>query len=171
MLTVQLKPGTEVAVAPKRRKMKFSSPGDCSIPSEDKIHLTSKALLRIQDPDSRFIHNCESNGLEMGVVITSAVFIHPETAKIYSFDSLQLVNIEPRLAPEERKTNHDANKQKRKSSTAKEVPGVPFVKQDHRQIVVRLLISGSVAKGHIMLSRSLRLYLRASRHSCTLDFP
>lgn len=163
---VQLKPGTEVAVAPKRRKTNVNSSEDSSVPSEDKNHLTTKALLRIQDPDSRFIHNCEINGLEMGVVITSAVFIHPETATNYSFDSLQFVIIEPRLAPKESKTNHETDKQKVRSSIAKEVNhGVPIGKQDYRYTVVRLLISGSVAKGHIMLSRSLRLYLRASRHS------
>lgn len=169
---MQLKPGTEVAVAPKRRKTNVNSSGDSSVPSEDKNHLTTKALLRIQDPDSRFIHNCEINGLEMGVVITSAVFIHPETAKNYSFESLQFVIIEPRLAPKESKTNHETDKQKVRGSIAKEIyHGVPIGKQDYRQTVVRLLISGSVAKGHIMLSRSLRLYLRASRHSCMLIFP
>lgn len=111
------------------------------------------------------------NGIEMGVGITSAVFIHPETAKIYSFDSLQYVIIEPRLALKERRTINETDKLKSRSSKEKEANlGVPVGKQDCSDTIVCLLISGSVAKGHIMLSRSLRLYLRASRHSCTLSF-
>ncbi|CAI9266606.1 unnamed protein product [Lactuca saligna] len=112
---VQLVPGTEVCVAPKRRRK-----------SENSV---VKALLRIQDGDSRFFHKLRVKDTEMGVVLTSAVFIHPETAKVSSLDSLQTIVLE------------------------------------QRQAVVRLLISDSVAKGHVMLSQSLRFYLRAGLHS------
>ncbi|CAK9170048.1 unnamed protein product, partial [Ilex paraguariensis] len=96
----------------------------------------------------------------MGVVLTSAVFIHPDTAKKNSFNSLQLVDIVPRLPSKEIKKNHETDRPSVKSSsTAKEA------KQEFHQAIVRLLISESVAKGHIMVSESLRLYLRAGLHS------
>ncbi|CAH1443171.1 unnamed protein product [Lactuca virosa] len=139
---VQLVPGTEVCVAPKRRRK-----------SENSV---VKALLRIQDGDSRFFHKLRVKDNEMGLVLTSAVFIHPETAKVSSLDSLQTIVLEQRLVKKEKKVN----------STAKEVDNViPTDKQDTRQAVVRLLISDSVAKGHVMLSQSLRFYLRAGLHS------
>lgn len=158
---VQLKPGTEIAVAPKRRKTNVDFSESSSISSS-----VAKALLRIQDPDSRFTHSFEADGVKMGVVITSAVFIHPDTAKHHGFNLLQCMVIEPRLAPKDSKTNHQKVKQKIRSSTTKEINGgVPIDKLDHRQAIVRLLFSESVAKGHIMLSQSLCLYLRASRRS------
>lgn len=164
---MQLKPGTEVAVAPKRRKTNVDFSDSSSISSS-----VAKALLRIQDPDSRFTHNFEANGVKLGVVITSAVYIHPETAKHHGFSLLQYMVIEPRLAPKDRKTNHQTVKQRIRSSTAKENDdGVQIDKMDYRRAIVRLLFSESVAKGHIMLSQSLCLYLRASRRSCKLTLP
>ena len=43
-------PGTEVAVAPKRRKKSSDSAGDSHLDSSNKEH-TAKMLLRLQDPD------------------------------------------------------------------------------------------------------------------------
>lgn len=163
---MQLKPGTEVAVAPKRRKTNVDFSESSSISSS-----VAKALLRIQDPDSRFIHNLEAEGVKMGVVITSAVFIHPDTAKHHGFNLLQCMVIEPRLGPKDSKPYHQTLKQKTRSSTTKEINGGVLDKLDHRQAIVRLLFSESVAKGHIMLSQSLCLYLRASRRSCKLTLP
>ncbi|KAK3009037.1 hypothetical protein RJ639_014621 [Escallonia herrerae] len=153
---VQLVPGTEVAVSPKRRKQKFESFKDSSNRSVEKEHLNVKALLRAQDLHSRFVHKSEVNGIEMGVVLTSAVFVHPETAKKYSFASLQCVIIEPRLAP---KNNHRIESPKiRSSTTTEEVKSGILEGQDTRQALVHLLISESVAKGHVMLSQSLRMF-------------
>ncbi|KAL8261385.1 hypothetical protein R6Q59_025434 [Mikania micrantha] len=150
---VQLVPGTEVSVAPKRRRRTENS--------------VVRALLRIQDGDSRFCHKCQVNNTEIGLVLTSAVFIHPETAKSFSLDSLQPVVLEPKLVKKERKLNQGTyNLTKNGKSTAKEVEnGAVNQLQDIRQAVVRLLISESVAKGHVMLPQSLRRYLRAGLHS------
>ncbi|KAI7727261.1 hypothetical protein M8C21_032864, partial [Ambrosia artemisiifolia] len=141
---VQLVPGTEVSVAPKRRRK-----------SENSV---VKALLRIQDGDSRFCHKCQVNDTEIGVVLTSAVFIHPETAKSFSLDSVQPVVLEQKLVTKERKLNNGTyNSTKNGKSSAKEVEnGTQSHLQGIRQAVVRLLISDSVAKGHVMLSQSLR---------------
>ncbi|KAI3671694.1 hypothetical protein L1987_87434 [Smallanthus sonchifolius] len=150
---VQLVPGTEVSVAPKRRRR-----------SENSV---VKALLRIQDGDTRFCHKCQVNDTEIGVVLTSAVFIHPETAKSFSLDPLQPVVLEQKLVIKERKLNHGTyNISKNGKSTVKEAEnGTESQLQDIRQAVVRLLISDSVAKGHVMLSQSLRRYLKAGLHS------
>lgn len=161
---VQLVPGTEVAVAPKRRKKINDSYEDSSTQSSNKEHSMGKALLRVQDPDGRLMHKCDINGVEMGVVLTSVIFIHPETARNYSLDS-QSVVIMPRLLSKEGFKDHETDTLKN-SSTAKQVNGgILTNKKDCREAVVHLLISESVAKGHVMLSKSLRLYLRASLRS------
>lgn len=128
----------------------------------------SKALLRVQDTDDQCIHKYEAEGVEMSVVLTSAIFIHPETASIYSFEPLQTVVIIPRLLPRETKKNHETYSRRGKSSvTSKEGSvGVLPDKHDIHQAMVRLIFSESVAKGHIMLPRSIRLYLKAELHSC-----
>ncbi|OIS99734.1 peroxisome biogenesis protein 1 [Nicotiana attenuata] len=163
---VQLVPGTEVAVAPKRRKRNIIS-GEDSMTQDDKISV-SKALLRVQDTGDQCIHRYEADGVEMRVVLTSAIFIHPDTASIYSFEPLQTVVIIPRLLPKETKKNQETDSRRLKNSaTSKEVKvgGAPD-KHDIHQAMVRLIFSESVAKGHIMLPQSLRLYLRAELHSC-----
>ncbi|KAK3043702.1 hypothetical protein RJ639_000118 [Escallonia herrerae] len=166
---VQLVPGTEVAVAPKRPKQKFESFKDSSNRSAEKEHHNVKALLRTQDLHSRFVHKSEVNGIEMGVVLTSAVFVHPETAKNYSFTSLQCVIIEPKLAP---KNNHGIESPKiRSNTTTKEVSSGILEGQDTRHALVHLLISESVAKGHVMLSQSLRIYVKSCHISLKKDVP
>ncbi|KAK4429598.1 Peroxisome biogenesis protein 1 [Sesamum alatum] len=152
---VQLVPGTEVAVAPKRRK-------NPSIQSQEEGHRISKAQLRVQDSDSRFIYKCEENGVKMDVMFTCGAFVHPETAKKYSLNSLKFVEISPRLpSKESKKRLHSRSEASEKDANN----GNLTDKQDCHQIVVRLLLSESVAKGHIMLSQSLRLYLGAELHS------
>lgn len=147
-------PGTEVAVAPKRRK-------SSSTKSLAEGHAITKAQLRVQDSDNRFIYNFKENGVKMDVVFTSGVFIHPETAKKYSFSSLQLVVISPRSISKEAKAKSKASEKETKNGNLTD-------QRDCHQIIVRILLSESVAKGHIMLAQSLRLYLGADLHSCKL---
>lgn len=132
----------------------------------------SKALLRVQDADDQCIHKYKVDGVEMRVVLTSAIFIHPETASIYSFEPLQTVVIIPRLLPRETKKNHETDSRRGKSSVISKEGNVGVLpdKHDIHQTVVRLIFSESVAKGHIMLPRSIRLYLRAELHSCRFFF-
>ncbi|XP_062012327.1 peroxisomal ATPase PEX1 isoform X1 [Rosa rugosa] len=157
---VQLVPGTEVAVAPKRRT-NVNSNGDGMLSSN-----ISKALLRVQDADRRLVHQSNVKGVELGVVLTSVAIIHPETAKMFSLQSLELVAVVPRLVPKESMKNSESDGLRIRSSTTKESSvRVPNDKKDNRQAVVRLLISDSVAKGHLMIAQSLRLYLRAGLHS------
>lgn len=164
---VQLVPGTEVAVAPKRRKRILDPLEDSSIQALKRDHSITKALLRVQNSDSRFHHNYKVDGIKMDVVFTSAVFIHPETAKKYSFSSSQLVMISPRILTKESKKNHEtAGLHIKSSSTEKEVNGgILADKHDNHRAIVCLLFSESVARGHVMLAQSLRLYLGAGLHS------
>ncbi|XP_019182268.1 PREDICTED: peroxisome biogenesis protein 1 isoform X2 [Ipomoea nil] len=160
---VQLVPGSEVAIAPKRRKRNLSSEEESSIAS-DEISIT-KALLRVQDPAEQCIHKYEGCGDEMEVTLTSAILIHPETANLYSFHSLEVVVIMARSLPKESKTGNQTDKEKT-SAKPKEVDGgVHSYNEDDNEAVVRVLFSKSVAKGHVMLPLPLRLYLRASVHS------
>lgn len=160
LFLVQLVPGTEVAVAPKRRR-------NPSIQSPEQGHMIKKVLLRVQDSDSRFIHKCNQNGSEMDVVFTSGAFIHPETAKKYEFTELQSVVISPRLrSKESKKKPHSKGGATEKEASVRSISD----KQDCHQVVVHILLSESVVKGHIMLSLSLRLYLGAQLHSCRLIF-
>lgn len=170
---VQLVPGAEVAVAPKRRERNIGSSDDSSMKPVKEDHSTAKSLLRVQDQDDKFLHKVDANGIEMWTVLTSAIFIHPETAKYHSLDS-QTVVILPRL-PSSFK-NHDNAKVDKDSSIKQVDDDIRTDKQEYRRAIVHLLISDTVAEGHVMLSKSLRLYLRATLHSwiyvkkCSINF-
>lgn len=168
---MQLVPGTEVAVAPKRRKQNVGLNEDSCMISSNKEHVV-KALVRIQDADSRFIRKQIVKGVELGVGLTSVAIIHPETAKRFSLNSLQLVAVVPRSPPKERVKNlgnDDALRVKGSSMEANN--GTLSDKQEHHQAIVHLLISDSVAKGHVMIAQCLRLYLRVGLHSCAFPKP
>ncbi|XP_047316283.1 peroxisome biogenesis protein 1 [Impatiens glandulifera] len=161
---VQLVPGTELSVAPKIRKRSLGSSKDSSMQSLSEEHSMRKALLRVQDPGSRLMHSCEANGVEMDVELTSAIFIHPETAKKYKFESPQLVVIEPRL-PWKGTINAVRSSSKDGLVADQHNSEIQTKKQSCTQVVVNLLILESVAKGHVMVSKSIRLYLQTSIHS------
>ena len=158
-------PGTEVAVAPKRRKPNVDSNEDSYTLSSNKEHV-AKALVRVQDADKRFIHKKVIKGVELGVGLTSVAIIHPETAKKFSLDSLQLVAVVPRSPSKERVKNSGNDALRVKGSSKEANSGTLSDKKEHHQAIVRLLISDSVAKGHVMIAHCLRLYLRVSLHSC-----
>lgn len=160
-------PGTEVAVAPKRRKTDVNKQ-DTVIQSSNKEFNSAKALLRLQDSDRRFFHKSEVKGVELGIVLSSVAYMHPETAKKISLDSHQLVTVVPRLSSKGtmRTPENDVMRTKT-SSTLKEINNDTLTdKKEYRQAIVRILFSDSVAKGHLMIAQSLCLYLRVSLHSC-----
>ncbi|KAM3190255.1 hypothetical protein ACQJBY_068446 [Aegilops geniculata] len=82
---VQLVPGTEVAVAPKKRKEKYQ---DVQKQGSLKEQVETKALLRVQAADRKYTHKFKSKGIELGVVLSYAVLVHPDTAARTSFDSV-----------------------------------------------------------------------------------
>jgi peroxin-1 len=165
-------PGTEVEVAPKTRKRNSDSAGDSHVGSNIREH-TAKMLLRLQEPNDLCRTSTHIKGVELHVGLTSVAVVHPETAKRFSFDTLQLVSIVPRVSKENvnnSRTKSNIMKAKGGGSAVNEVENGNTDKKEHRQAVVHLLISESVAKGHVLLAKSLRLYLRASLHSCTLSY-
>ncbi|XP_050893846.1 peroxisome biogenesis protein 1 isoform X2 [Lathyrus oleraceus] len=160
-------PGTEVDVAPKTRKRNSDSPGDSHVGSNSEEH-TAKMLLRLQEPNDLCRTSTHVKGVELHVGLTPVAFVHPETAKRFSFNMLQLVSIVPRVLSKENVKNSrtKSNIMKAKGSSAvNQVENGDTDNKENRQAIVHLLISESVAKGHVMLAKSLRLYLRASLHS------
>lgn len=165
---VQLVPGTEVAVAPKKRKKAIDANRDVQKQSSVKEQLMMKALLRVQAADKRHVHRFKFGDVELGVLLTSVVFIHPETASKFSFDNLQLITIFPRLSPNEIMQNGKDIIQRRgsnSSGTDRSNGVLRPSKEAERHMVVRILFSDSVAKGHVMLPQSLRLFIGAGVHS------
>lgn len=162
---VQLVPGAEVAVAPKRRK-KVVNKQDATVQSSNKESTMAKAQLRLQDLDRRLFHNCDVKGVELSIALTCVAYLHPETARKFSLDSLQLVTLVPRLSSKDGVKTPDRNALRVNSASSKEAKnGTSTDKKESRQVVARLLFSDLVAKGHVMIARSLRLYLRAGLHS------
>lgn len=162
---VQLVPGTEVAVAPKRRKNNVKKHEDSYMQAFNESTSIAKALLRVQDSDEGLSHKCNVKGVELGVALTSVAFINPETAENISLCSLELVAILPRLSSKENNPENNAPRIK-SNLTSKEISGGASTdKKECRQAVVHLLFSDSVAKGHVKIARALRLYLNAGLHS------
>lgn len=164
---VQLVPGTEVAVAPKTRKKRVDTYQDVQKQSSIEEQLSMKALLRVQRYKGGSVHKFDFMNVEFGVVLTTVAFIHPDTAQKFSFDNLQLVTIVPRLPPNGKMhSKKDTNQKRGSNSLATEGShGGSTGMEMARRAVLRLLFSDSVAKGHVMLPQSIRLYLLADAHS------
>ncbi|KAL9239816.1 hypothetical protein vseg_014099 [Gypsophila vaccaria] len=163
---VQLVPGTEVAVAPKRRTKSADHLNDSSLEPSKEAHCFQKVLLRVQDSQTRLTHESDLGGATVGVELTSIALVHPDTAKEYMFNSLQVVVILPRLSLKTIDSSQNKLLKKPMSSSAKDLSKALTNKErDNPYAIVRLVISESAAKGHLMLCRSLRRYLRVSFHS------
>ncbi|KAF6172929.1 hypothetical protein GIB67_035483 [Kingdonia uniflora] len=162
---VQLVPGTEVAVAPKRGRTSMNSHRDSHTQGSRKEKFLTKALLRVQGPTKDWVHRSEVKGIDLSVVLTSVAFIHPETAHHSKLSNHQLIIIFRTSLPKE--DMKIAKTITRKSSSAAKDGAVSSFtdKEPTRHTIVHLLLSESVAKGHVMLPHSLRLYLRATLHS------
>ncbi|XP_014757702.1 peroxisome biogenesis protein 1 isoform X2 [Brachypodium distachyon] len=151
---VQLIPGTEVIVAPKKRKDEVNS-HKCEQDVLKQPH--KKALLRVQEAGGKYVHQFEYNGIQLGVFVTYVVQIHPDTAANLSLSDLQLVSITPKFSPKESTGNGKGSDQQIKGS----VRGV----NSGRRIVVHIILLDSVAKEHIMLPQSICCYIGTGVHS------
>lgn len=163
-------PGTEVAVAPKRRKKPGELDKDSSMLSSTKSQ-NSRAMLRIQEADNNIlIHKSKVESVELSVVLTSVAIVHPETAKELGLNSLQVVAIVPRMISNE--SGKDSGKDGLGAKNNLTTKGSNNIgTKESRHVIVQLLFSDSVAKGHVMIAESLRLYLRAALHSCMFSSP
>ncbi|XP_031505213.1 peroxisome biogenesis protein 1 isoform X2 [Nymphaea colorata] len=162
---VQLVPGTEVVVAPKTRKKNTSLPTDlvtCSL----KDHLARRALMRVQELDQNLIKQQEVNGFKLRVVPTSLAFIHPETARTIEFCNSEKVILTSRVLRDKNIQNKRGNISGKKSSYKEANGGSSSSrKKTSRHLIVRLVLSDSAAKGHVMLPWSVCSYLQAEVHS------
>jgi peroxin-1 len=156
---VQLVPGTELVVAPKTR---FKSPPK---PNPQIEQTKLKALLRVQAGDNKHVYQFNYRGLELGVSLTSCVFIHPETALNIGFGNLEFGVVSPKVVPKEGSKNGKGEV----SVTKKVLNSTLNSRERNRHIVLRVIYSNSVAKGHLMLPRPVRHYIRADVHECEFE--
>lgn len=163
---MQLVPGTEVAVAPKRRFENLSTQEDRPWHSSDEKF--QRALLRVQDSSSRLTQNMEVNSVTLRISLTAIAYVHPETAQCFGFDCPHSVVILP-SSFRGSKSNLVKNSLKVKGEKgAKEVsPGSSTTKKGEQYAVVSLLMSDTVARGHMMMAQPLCMYLGVGPHSCT----
>lgn len=152
---MQLVPGTEIVVAPKTR---FKPPPK-PIPQIEQTK--SKALLRVQAGDNKHVHQFNYRGVELGVSLTSCVFIHPQTALNIGFGNLEFGIVSAKVVPKEGSKNGKGEI----SVTKKGLNS----RERNRHIVVRVIYSNSVAKGHLMLPQPTRHFIRADVHECEFE--
>lgn len=164
--SVQLVPGTEVAVAPKRRDRNLNAKKSPDAFASEKECNNVKALLRVQDTDRSAFHEAAVQGFELRVALTSIAYIHPETAKQYSLESLQLISVSPRIPLKGSAKKDEALNMKNSEASKVAENGIPSAKKGPRRAILRLVFSDLAAKGHLMMVESLRLYLGAGLHSC-----
>ena len=91
------------------------------------------------------------------MVVSYAVLIHPDTAASISVGNLQLVTVSPKLS------------KKGLALKGKEVgpkKGISVTKERAHEAIVDILLSDSIAKGHVMLPYSIRHFISADVHSC-----
>ncbi|KAL9261645.1 Peroxisomal ATPase PEX1-like protein [Drosera capensis] len=164
---VQLVPGTEVAVAPKTRKRYDDYSKDSILQSLDGTNSVPRVLLRVQAPKDGLMQKSKLNDHDVEVELTTVALIHPETAKDSSFDPLQVVVILPRLLPRVKSASHDTPPKKQGST--KELSGSGQSDDNYnRYAIVHLVPAESAARSHLVISQSLRHYLRVTPHSCML---
>ncbi|CAA7027029.1 unnamed protein product [Microthlaspi erraticum] len=162
---VQLVPGTEVAVAPKRRERNLNSKQCSDAVALDKECNNVKVLLRVQDSGRSAFHEADIKGFDVTVALTSIAYIHPETAQRYSLESLQLVSVFPRTPLKGSAKKDEALNMKNSEASKMVENGTPTAKKEARRAVLRLVFSDLAAKGHLMMVESLRLYLGVGLHS------
>lgn len=162
--SVQLVPGTEVAVAPKRRERNLNAKkgSDASVKECSNV----KIMLRVQETTRSAFHEADIKGFDVRVALTTIAYIHPETAEKFSLESLQMVSVSPRK-PLKGSMKKDEALNKKNSEASKVVENdTRSSKKEPRRAILRLVISDLTAKGHLMMVESLRLYLGAGLHSC-----
>ncbi|XP_010423078.1 PREDICTED: peroxisome biogenesis protein 1 isoform X2 [Camelina sativa] len=162
---VQLVPGTEVAVAPKRRDRNLNAKKSSDAVAPDKECNNLKVLLRVQDTDKSAFHEADVKGFELRVALTSIAYIHPDTATKYSLESLQLISVSPRIPLKGSAKKDEALNMKDSEASKVAENGTPSAKKEPRQAILRLVYSDLAALGHLMMPESLRLYLGAGLHS------
>lgn len=163
-LVVQLVPGTELAVAPKQRKKDMSSNITETVKSQNKS-VTTKALLRVQELDRKLVQSYECGSIRFGVVPTSMAFISPTTGERFSLINGQLAILTSIYARSKRIQSYGREKGQSYVPEKSNGVGIDNSNGDIRQVICRLVFLETVARGHVMLARSLRHYIHANLHT------
>ncbi|KAI4370917.1 hypothetical protein MLD38_019209 [Melastoma candidum] len=155
---VQLVPGSEVAVAPKRRlQISNTDQETTEHSSEERIY---RALPRVQDPNHALTQKMEINSLALSISLSAIAYVHPETANHFGFRSLCSVVVLPSTT-KVLKSKLIKNQLKVKGETGPKEgsTGSLAAKKVERYYVVSLLMSDAVVEGHIMIAQPVCMYL------------
>eukprot|EP01018_Ginkgo_biloba_P029575 Gb_20751 [translate_table: standard] len=167
---VQLVPGTELAVAPKRRKQSMST--NLTTERGELDNAMTKASLRVQELERSLLQTCKSRSLRFGVVPTSVAFLSPDTAEGFSLSNGQLAILTSMSGETKISLNYGRQDGRKKSQPyvgeKANITTTDDSKRIARQVICQLVFLETVSRGHIMLARSLRLYIGANIHTRVL---
>ena len=145
-------PGTELIVAPKPRK-KFTPRQDTTIIEPSIV----KACLRVQELKSSLLQPCEMENFKCSIAPTTSIFVSANTAKKIPLINGQLVSVRSRDGSSKWKDQNGKNEAEKKDAGKIDRPA--------KSVVLRVVYSHLVAKGHVMLSSAIRLFIGAQIHT------
>ena len=148
---VRLVPGTELIVAPKPRK-KFTQQ-DTTIVEPSIV----KACLRVQELKSSLLQPCEMENFKCSIAPTTSIFVSANTAKKIPLINGQLVSVRSLDGSSKWKDQNGKNEAEKKDAGKIDRPA--------KSVVLRVVYSHLVAKGHVMLSSAIRLFIGAQIHT------
>lgn len=189
---VRLVPGTELAVAPKQRKLKYMAASQ-EASSEAQLSKTVKpAWLRVQELDSQLLRHLQFRSLTVSSKPTTAVYISAATAKLTGLTDGLLVTVVSKegdthsqsgealgtAARGEHGDSHGAASGLHEAllgDGGKKGGGNEFERRVHvvpaSKVVVRVRLDDRVARGHVMVAAPLLSQLGVtpfSREFCRL---
>ncbi|KAJ7297317.1 hypothetical protein O6H91_Y065500 [Diphasiastrum complanatum] len=167
---VKLVQGTELIVAPKNRQSRTVPPEDVSAYKGKNALQAADPYYRIQEMDPSIVCSFQSGVDGISVMLTTALFISPLSAKKVSFTDRQLVVL---AGPDVGKAAHsnirkDSGSQELLHNDLKQELAVEENTEKERgmrRVVLQVIFWSGVARGHIMLPYPLQLFLGVKTHS------
>ena len=141
-------PGTELIVAPKPRKT-FTPRQNTTIVEPSIV----KACLRVQELKS----SCKLENFKCSIAPTTSIFVSAKTAKKIPLINGQLVSVRSLDGALKWKDQNGKNEAEKKDAEKIDRPA--------KSVVLRVVYSHLVAKGHVMLSSAIRLFIGAQIHT------
>lgn len=165
---VRLVPGIDVVVDLKEhvKLPKSNLTGETAKPVNQASN--TKASLRVQELSRSLVQNCEHMNIRFGVVPTSMAFVSSITAERFSLANGQPVILTPIAVGSKRPQNNGrrhGRKEEQKDDEQANHIAIDEGKDIVKQVICQLVIFDTVARGHVMLARSLRLYIGAYLHT------
>ncbi|GLJ21358.1 hypothetical protein SUGI_0392840 [Cryptomeria japonica] len=166
---VRLVPGIDVVVDLKEHiKIPKSNLTEKTAKAVNQASNT-KASLRVQELDRSLVQNCEHRNIRFGVVPTSMAFVSSITAENFSLVNGQPVILTP-IAVGSKRPQNNGRRHGRKEEQKDDEEEANHIAMDEgkdivKQVICQLVLFDTVARGHVMLARSLRLYIGAYQHT------